>query len=208
MATSNSQARSGRGLHLRMSPKDLITVGVFAAIYIVIVFAVNMLGFVNPAVMIVALLAGIVAGGIPFLLFLTRVRHAGMVTIFAIVTGGLFLLTGHPPISFALTVGCALLAEAILLAGRYDVRRVGPLAYAAYSAWYAGPFLPLFYARSEYLAGAGVRQMGPEYAAQMDALLSPGVLIAFDACTVLAGLLGGLLGLRLLRRHFERAGLA
>lgn len=208
MATTTPEARSGRGVDLHMSPKDLINIGVFGAIYIVIVFAVNMLGFINPTVMIVALIASIVAGGIPFMLFLTRVRHAGMVTIFAVITGGLFFLTGHPPISFAVTVVCALIAEAVLLAGRYNARRVGAWAYAVYSAWYAGPLLPLFYAREEYFAGAGMQQMGTEYIGAMDALLSPGVLIAFDVSAVVAGLLGGLLGLRLLRKHFERAGLA
>jgi energy-coupling factor transport system substrate-specific component len=53
-----------------------------------------------------------------------------------------------------------------------------------------------------------MQQMGTEYIGAMDALLSPGVLIAFDVSAVVAGLLGGLLGLRLLRKHFERAGLA
>jgi energy-coupling factor transport system substrate-specific component len=34
------------------------------------------------------------------------------------------------------------------------------------------------------------------------------VLLAFDVSTVVFGLLGGLLGLRLTRKHFEKAGLA
>ncbi len=64
--------------------------------------------------MLVSLAASIVACGIPFMLFLTRVRHAGMVTIFAIITADILMLTGHPPISFPLTVVLALIAEAIL----------------------------------------------------------------------------------------------
>ncbi|MGP3964019.1 MptD family putative ECF transporter S component [Nonomuraea sp. 3N208] len=197
-----------RRIDLRMSPKDLITVGVFGALYLVIVFGINMLGFINPAVMLAALAASIVAGGIPFTLFLTRVRHAGMITVFAIVTSGILMLSGHPPISFAITIVCALIAEAIILAGNYRSRRLSVLAYAVYSAWYVGPMMPIFYARDDYFTSPAMQMMGADYVSQMQALLSPAVLLAFDVSTVVFGLLGGLLGLRLTRKHFEKAGLA
>ncbi|NYE69808.1 MptD family putative ECF transporter S component [Microlunatus parietis] len=191
-----------------MSPRDLINIGIFGALYLVVVYAINMLGFVNPTVMLVALAASIVAGGIPFLLFLTRVRHAGMIMIFAVVTAGILMFGGHPPVSFVITLLCALGAEVVVAAGRYRSRRAGVLAYAIYSAWYVGPLMPLFYARDDYFASPAMQGMGQEYVRQLEALLSPGMLIAFDVSTVIFGLLGGLLGLRLLRKHFEKAGLA
>lgn len=197
-----------RRFETRMSPKGLINIGVFGALYLVIVFGINMLGFLNPAVMLVALAASIVAGGIPFMLFLARVRHAGMVTIFAIVTGGILTLTGQPLISFVITVACALVAEAIIWAGRYRSRSLSVLAYAVYSAWYVGPMMPIFYDRDAYFSGPSMQAMGADYVSQMEALLSPAVLAAFDMSTIVFGSLGGLLGLRLMRKHFEKAGLA
>lgn len=197
-----------RRLDVRMSPKDLVNIGVFGALYLVVVFGINMLGFINPAVMLLALVASIVAGGIPFMLFLTRVRHAGMITIFAIVTAGLLMLSGHPMISFLITVGCALVAEVVIWAGRYRSHRLSVLAYAIYSAWYVGPMMPIFYDRDAYFSGPSMHMMGADYVSQMQVLLSPGVLIAFDMSTIVFGLLGGLLGLRLMRKHFEKAGLA
>ncbi|MFF4986174.1 MptD family putative ECF transporter S component [Streptosporangium saharense] len=197
-----------RRLDVRMSPKDLINIGVFGALYLVIVFGINMLGFINPTVMLVAFVASIVAGGIPFMLFLTRVRHAGMVTIFAIVTAGLLVLTGHPLVSFVISIVCGLVAEVIIWAGRYGSRRLSVLAYAVYSVWFVGPVMPIFYDREGYYADPAMQMMGAEYISQMQALMSPAVLIAFDVSTILFGLLGGLLGLRLMRKHFEKAGLA
>ncbi|WP_196468706.1 MptD family putative ECF transporter S component [Planomonospora sp. ID91781] len=197
-----------RRFDVRMSPKDLIDIGVFGALYLVVVFGINMLGFLNPAVMLAALVASIVAGGVPFMLFLTRVSHAGMVTVFAIITAGILMLTGHPLISFLISVGCALVAEVIVRVGRYRSRRLSVLAYAVYSAWYAGPMMPIFYDREAYFSGPSVQMMGADYVSQMQALLSPPVLVAFDVSTIVFGLLGGLLGLRLMRKHFEKAGLA
>lgn len=202
------RAEAERRIDTRMSAHDLITIGIFAALYIVIVFGIGLFGFLNPAVMLVALASGILAGGVPFMLFLTRVRHAGMVLIFAAITSGLMTLTGHPPIGFLLTLLCALLAEIVLWFGEYRSQRMGVLAYAVYSLWYCTPLLPIFYARDEYFADPSMQQMGQNYVEQMNDLLSPTVLAAFSASTVLFGLLGGLLGLRMLRKHFEKAGLA
>ncbi|MFC7618879.1 MptD family putative ECF transporter S component [Microlunatus sp. GCM10028923] len=203
-----SISEAAPGLSLRMSPRDLINIGIFGALYLVIVYGINLLGFINPTVMLVALAASIVAGGIPFLLFLTRVRHAGMIVIFAVVTAGILMFGGHPPISFVITILCALLAEVVVAAGRYRSGRASVLAYAIYSAWYVGPMMPMFYARDDYFGGPTMQSMGQDYVRQLEALLSPGMLIAFDLSTVIFGLLGGLLGLRLLRKHFEKAGLA
>ncbi|WP_309139108.1 MptD family putative ECF transporter S component [Nocardia cyriacigeorgica] len=197
-----------RIIDIRMSPRDLINIGIFGALYTVIVFAINALGFLNPAVMLFALAASIVAGGVPFMLFLTRIQHAGMITVFAIVTAGLLTLTGHPAIGFVITVGCALLAEVIVWLGRYRSRWAGIFAYAVYAMWYVGPLLPVFYDRDAYFSSASMQQMGSDYLEQMNRLLSPTVLIAFDLSTVVLGFLGGLLGSRLLDKHFEKAGLA
>lgn len=201
-------ADSRRHIRFRMSSKDLINVGIFAALYVVTIYAINLLGFVNPAVMIAALCASIVAGGIPFMLFVTRVRHAGMVFLFGLIVSIVMTFTGHPLVSFAVTLAAAAGAEVALWAGRYASRAMGVVAYAVFAAWNIGPMLPIFYMRDAYFSSASMRQMGPDYLAQMEALISPSVLIAFDAGTVVFGLLGGLLGVRLLRKHFTRAGLA
>ncbi|MGW1677355.1 MptD family putative ECF transporter S component [Saccharopolyspora sp. NPDC002376] len=194
-------------IDLRMSPRDLISIGIFGALYIVTVGLFNLLEFINPVVTLVSIAAGIVAAGVPFMLFLTRVRHAGMVTVFAVIVTGFMLLIGSPPVGLVIGVLAALVAEALLWLGRYRSRKMSVFAYAAFSIWFSGLFLPLFYARDEFLSSAYMKEMGADYIAQLDALLSPAVLIAFDLSTVVFGLLGGALGLRLLDKHFRKAGL-
>lgn len=206
--TRTERTSTGRTVSLAMSPRDLINIGMFAALYVVVVFGVNMLGFINPVVMLVALAASMVIGGIPFMLLLSRVQHAGMVTVFAVIVSGLLVLTGHPPISFLVATALALVAEVIIWAGRYTSGAADVLAHAIYTIWFVGPLLPLFYAREEYFAEAGMQQMGQDYIDQMDQLLSPAVLVGFCASTFVFGLLGGLLGRRLISKHFSRAGLA
>ncbi|QIS15543.1 MptD family putative ECF transporter S component [Nocardia arthritidis] len=197
-----------RRIDVRMSPRDLIDIGIFGALYIVTVGVFNALEFIGPLATLASVAVSIVAGGVPFMLFLTRVRHAGMITVFAVIVSGFMLAIGSPPICLAVAVVAALVAEVLLWLGRYRSRSASVLAYAAFSSWFVGLFLPLFYARDEFLSSPYMREMGADYLERLDALLSPAVLVAFDLSLLVFGVLGGLLGMRLLDKHFRKAGLA
>ena len=191
-----------------MSGRDLMTIGIFLAIYIVLYFAITMFGFLNPVMMLVTLGLSIVVGAIPFMLFLARVKHAGMVALFTIVLGILLLVIGFPPLSIGILVALAVVVELVLAATGYRSRWAGVLSYTIFSVWNTAPLLPLFYDRQGYFSSPSMSRMGPEYTARLDAFLSPGVLIGFDIAAVLLGLIGGVIALRLLRKNFARAGLA
>ncbi|MEU6755473.1 MptD family putative ECF transporter S component [Streptomyces sp. NPDC046685] len=194
-------------IDIRMSPRDLINIGIFGALYIVTVGVFNLLEFISPVMTLVTSGLSIIAAGVPFMLFLTRVRHAGMVTVFAVIVTGFMLLIGSPPITFVIGVVAALIAEALLWMGRYRSRQLSVFAYAVFSTWFAGLFMPMLYAREEFLSSPYMEGMGAEYVDKLDKLLSPAVLIAFDVSTLVFGLIGGALGLRLLDKHFRKAGL-
>ena len=89
-----------------------MTIGIFLAIYIVLYFAITMFGFLNPVMMLVTLGLSIVVGAIPFMLFLARVKHAGMVALFTIVLGILLLVIGFPPLSIGVLVALAVVLRA------------------------------------------------------------------------------------------------
>ena len=77
----------------RLTGKDLINVGIFTAIYFVVVFAVACLGFIP---ILMAAICGIIPliAGIPYMLFLTRARKFGMITILGLLTGIIMFITG------------------------------------------------------------------------------------------------------------------
>ena len=198
----------GSRFSLAMSGRDLMTIGIFLAIYIVLYFAITMFGFLNPVMMLVTLGLSIVVGAIPFMLFLARVKHAGMVALFAIVLGVLLLVIGFPQLSIGVLVYLAVVVELVLAVTGYRSRWAGVLSYTIFSVWNTAPLLPLFYDRQGYFSSPSMSRMGPEYTARLDAFLSTGVLIGFDIAAVVLGLIGGVIALRLLRKSFARAGLA
>ena len=72
----------------KLKGKDLINIGIYAAIYCVIMTAVAMLGFI-PIMMPLLCVIVPIFGGIPYMLFLTKVDKFGMITIYAMIVCGL-----------------------------------------------------------------------------------------------------------------------
>lgn len=70
----------------KLKGKDLINVGIYAAIYCVIMTAVAMLGFIPIMMPMLCALVPLL-GGIPMMLFMTKVKKFGMITIYSIIVG-------------------------------------------------------------------------------------------------------------------------
>ncbi|OLT16947.1 hypothetical protein BJF78_13380 [Pseudonocardia sp. CNS-139] len=192
----------------RFSARDLVNVAIFGVVFIVVSYAIGMLGIISPLTWLVMVPVSIVVNGITYMLFLTRVKHAGMVTLFAGVVGLFYLLSANTVLSTVLILLLGVAAEVVLWAGRYRSKRAAVLSYAVFALGYLTPFLPLLLDRESYFSGPSWSGLGSEYVDAADRLLSAPVLGVLAAAVLLAGLLGGLLGSAILRRHFVRAGLA
>ena len=210
-ATSTSAAEgsgpSGSSADRSLKPKDLITVGIFTALYFVVFFGFGILGFFGPAVHAVGIVLGSLANGIVFALYVTRIRKPGMVFLTAIVSSLLMVLTGHAWTTLVTAAVFSVLAELVLASGRYRSARASVIAYGVFSLWVAGPILPLYLQHDAYIANIG-EQMGEDYARAWDTLFSPAFMAGLLVAVFLASCLGGLLGQKMLRKHFVRAGIA
>ena len=198
---------SGSSAGRSLKPKDLITVGIFTALYFVVFFGFGMLGFFGPAVHAVGIVLGSLANGIVFALYVTRIRKPGMVFLTAIVSSLLMVLTGHAWTTLVTAAVFSVLAELVLAGGRYRSARASVIAYGVFSLWVAGPILPLYLQHDAYIANIG-EQMGEDYARAWDTLFSPTFMAGLLVAVFLASCLGGLLGQKMLRKHFVRAGIA
>lgn len=190
-----------------LKPKDLITVGVFTAMYFVVFFGFGMLGFFGPVVHAVGIVLGSLANGVVFALYITRIRKPGMIFLTGIISSLLMVLTGHAWTTLVMAAVFSILAEIILSRGRYRSARAASLAYGVFSLWVAGPILPLYYQHDAYIADIGMK-MGDDYARAWETLFSPAFLLGLLTVVFVSSFLGGRLGQKMLRRHFMRAGIA
>ena len=117
-----------------MTGKDIITVGIFSAIYFVINFAFMLLSGLHPLLWI--LMPGLIAvfAGIPFLMMCTKVPKTGAVVLMGFITALIYFVTGQftVVILIAFAVSC-ILAELCRICSHYRSFRGNALAYVFFS---------------------------------------------------------------------------
>lgn len=189
----------------KLNGKDLINVGVFTAIYLVVVLGFAMLGFI-PVFMLTYVVLMPVFGGIVFMLFLTKVKKFGMVLLMGILFGIIMWLTGMSYYALVIGTVTSLIAEIILKGGQYKSAKRAVLANGVFSIWIWSNYVPLFFFADKYWSTR--QSFGQEYIEALTKLMPLWMCpVLFVSCFVF-GILGGLLGLKLLKKHFAKAGIA
>ena len=189
----------------RLNGKDLVNIGVFTAIYFVVILAVAMLGFIPVFMPLMAVLDPLL-GGIVFMLFLTKVKKFGMILTMSILMGILMLLTGMS--YYALIVGTVtgLIAEFIYRSGSYKSARKAVWTHAVFSLWVWSNFLALFLAPEKYWSTR--QNFGEDYINTLTSIMPLWMCPVLLVTCFVFGLLGGLLGRAILKKHFAKAGIA
>ena len=126
----------------KLQAKDLINLGLFTVLYFVIGCCVAIpIGFVPIFLPILGALWSLITG-IPFMLFLTRVKKFGMVTIMGILSGLLMGLTGMGFWGVPMGVIFGLLGDLILKSGSYKSAKKEPdwlCGIQSLDGWYIHP---------------------------------------------------------------------
>lgn len=184
--------------------RDLINVGIYTAIYFVIMMAVAMLGLIPIFLPLLSVIVPIL-GGIPFMLFLTKVRKPGMVFIMAMIMGIMMLLTGMGPWPLLTCAVAGILSELVLKSGRYKSVKKSILSYGIFSMWIWGNYLPLFTDYEGYFAQR--ESYGQAYIDAVQRLMPLWMAPVLLTSCLVCGIIGGNLGKALLKKHFEKAGI-
>ncbi len=189
----------------RLVLKDLVNIGIFAVIYFVGLFVVGMpLGFLVVAYLFFPFATSVVLG-IAVMFLLAKVQKPFGLFIFAAIPGCLMTLMGHTPVVAIHALIVAALAEIVRKAFGYKTVKGSIAGYAVMSLWLCGAFWQIFILKDQYYA-LTEKMMGAEYAAQLVSLpiwIMPILYVSAFA----GGILGGLLGAKVLKKHFAKAGL-
>lgn len=189
----------------KLQGKDLINVGIYTAIYFFVTFLIAMLGYIPVFMLLLSIIVPVV-GGIPFMLFLTKVKKPGMIFLMSVIMGLMMLLTGmgYWPVIIGAISGIA--AELVYKAGNYKSAKCAVLTSGIFPLWIWGNYLPLFLNVEQYFSTR--QSFGQEYIDTLTAL-TPGWVcpVLLIACFV-SGIVGGLIGKAMLKKHFRKAGIA
>ena len=191
-----------------MSGKDVITVGIFSAIYFVINFAIMLLGRLHQLLWI--WMPGFIAlfTGIPYLMMCAKVQKVGSVLLMGLITGLIYYVTGQFTVvilvSFVLACG---LAEITRVITHYRSMAGNLVSFVLFSVGMAGSPLPIWLMREDFLRQITEQGMPADYVNTLAALSSNGMLIVLFLAPVVGAVIGGILARAMFRKHFEKAGL-
>lgn len=188
----------------KLELKDLVLIGVYAVIYIVIMFAVGMMGLVPILFLIYPTVAAIICGPL-VLLFMAKVPKPLSLVIFGLVMPVIMLLGGHTYVVIVVAAIIVVIAELIRKLGNYRSLKYNMLSYAVFAMWIGGSLSQMVLAREKYLQMC--KMMGDNYGQALAKLITyPNLALVFLGAFV-GGLIGALLGKKILKKHFVRAGI-
>lgn len=191
----------------KLQAKDLINVGLFTVLYFVIGCCVAIpIGFVPIFLPVLGALWTLITG-IPFMLFATRVKKFGMVTMLSILSGLLMGLTGMGYWGVPVGIVSGLLGDLIMKSGGYKSASKTILGYAVTSLWMVGTYIPMYFMVEQSRASFAA-SFGDEYADRVMSVMPMWSIVLVIASIFVFAILGGLIGTKLLKKHFAKAGIA
>lgn len=192
----------------KMRGKDLITIGIFSAIYFVINFAFMLMGGFHPILWI--LMPGFIAvfAGIPFMLMTAKVQKLGAVFLMGLITALIYFATGQFTLVILISMASAcILAEVARVLTEYNSFSGNAVAYVFFSLGMVGSPLPIWLFKADFLAQITAQGMPADYVAALEALSSNAMLVVLFVAPIIGGVIGAFIARGLFKKHFEKAGI-
>lgn len=196
----------------KLKGKDLITIGIFSAIYFVINFIFMLAAALHPIMWI--LMPGFIAlfTGVPYMILASKVQKPGAVLIMGLISGLIYYATGMFTVVILITFASAcVLAEVIRLATKYKSFTGNSISFALFSVGMIGSPLPMWLFKDSFLeqifeqTGQGV--IPPNYLSTLSSLATDGMLVVLILAPVVLGVIGALIAKALFKKHFVKAGI-
>lgn len=189
-----------------LTVKDLVTIGIFTALFFVFELIGSLPFAPNPALTFyqpfgIALLCGPV-----FLLMVAKVPKRGTIAILGIINGIVWFALG---MHWGMDLGYIIMGIAAeIVAGMKGYKNIkwNIAAYSLFCLGPAGVFVAYFFDPTAWAQTMLEKGTAQEYIDTMTAAAPTGMLPAILLGTVVIAVISGLVGKKLLKKQFERAG--
>lgn len=189
-----------------LNVRDLINAGLFSLLIIIFIFLSGMIGLIPVLMPAILFVTGLCSGPV-MMLYSTKIKKRGMIFITEIVIALVFLATGHGIwILLSSAIG-GLIAEIIIKKGNYSSVTYAKLAFlfVGTSSW--GNLVPIYIARDKYIETLIEQGYGVEFAEKMMSVFPNWSFIPILLAGFLGTYIGCSLGVKMLKKHFVKAGM-
>lgn len=193
----------------KLTVPDLISIGVFTALYFVLVTiatfgsAAIAPGFNN---VILPAVCALISGSV-YMLLAAKLQKFGGISVMGIVMGLFFMTSGHFIVSFAANIVMGIVADFIAKAGSYKSKKGLLASYVLFSYGLFGPVLPMWFMKDAYVANLEARGKDAAYIADLFANINMTTFVIAVVATLVCALVGGWFGQKMVKKHFVKAGI-
>lgn len=192
----------------RLKGRDLITIGIFSAVYFILNLVAMMTGFVPILWLLLPGIAGILTG-IPFMLMESKVQKPGAILIMGFITAILYFITGQFTVLLLITFAVAcILSEIYRAITKYDNSFIHmAVSFIIFCYGMLGSPLAIWVYKDIFLDQIQQNGMSAEYIQTLSGLISVPMLIALCVSPIIGGFIGAVISKGLFRKHFRKAGI-
>ena len=175
----------------RLQGKDLINIGIFTAIYFIVIFAAASIGFIPIFIPLISVIVPLV-GGIPMMLFFSKIKKFGMLTICGLLLGVIMLLTGMGYWCIPTGLIFGLISDFMMKGCGYKNAKREVLIHGVFSMWVIGAFI--YCCDTGCLLSKSPSRLWTGICRHAHAYMPDWILPVLLAAAFVSGLVGGLIG--------------
>ena len=193
----------------KLTVPDLISIGVFTALYFVLVTIATFAsvaifpGFNN---VVLPAFCALISGCV-YTLLVVKLQKFGGISVMGIVMGLFFMISGHFIISFAANIVMGIGADCVAIVGKYKSKKWIILSYVLFSYGLFGPVIPMWFMKDAYVANLVARGKDAVYIAELFANINMVTFVLAVVATLICALVGGWFGMKMIKKHFVKAGI-
>lgn len=189
--------------------KDLIAVGVYTALYFIMVAIAAMpvvLLLPGYSYVFIPVSAALLTGTI-FMLMVAKVPRFGAITIMGSIMGIFFFIMGRFPGALVICVLIALLSDLLAYFFKYKSKKGLLASFIVFSYSTIGPVIPLFLFPNLYVSELAEVGKDDTYIQNIFSSISQNTFYILIVGIFVAAIIGGLFGQRMMNKHFKKAGI-
>ncbi|WP_314716901.1 MptD family putative ECF transporter S component [uncultured Actinomyces sp.] len=196
-----------RPASMRLGSRDLITLGVYSVLYVVVVLVAGTPFAFSPVLTYALPVSAAFFCAPVYLLLVAKVPRRGAVAVLGAVVGLVLFVTGMFWLWAVAALALGVVAGEVAALGRFRSPGLNTVSYMVFALAPLASYVMVWVNQESYRAYLVGKGTDAAYMDSMFAAASYWLLVAITVGTLLAAWLGTLLGRRMLARHLTRAGI-
>ena len=189
--------------------KDLISIGVYTAIYFIIcAISAALTVFIIPgySYAFIPVISALLSGTI-YMLMVAKVPKFGAISIMGSIMGIFFFIIGRFPGATVIAIVISILADLIAYGFKYRNKLGILFSYIIFSFSLIGPVVPMLFFPTIYMEELTEQGRDINYIEGVFSSVSEYTMIILTVLIIVLSIVGGVFGQRMMKKHFEKAGI-